>query len=300
MTSCAQCVLSLSSSSWVISLRSGCRWCAPGTVAHLNDLDLICATCGFSAGLFGNLCVGFMSVSSPCARLTHAPPLLPSLRDTFALIGDRPCSSSPPPGARSRIKPEALKNNLSPAVCTNMAPVRPHHTARLNPPNTHLPPPKSIVTVKYDSLEVDTVIVAPASLRSCNAGHGSCFTLQQSVRLPETEGSFRVAGAINTCVHLQTYRHGESREGGEGTEWKIPSRLLVIYSTHAFLHLTHSSNVFSNQQRWGLCVKLSVSVSLPSPHMSTVQNAQDDGSGRVSHINPTRCYAIAGRAINAC
>lgn len=37
------------------------------------------------------------------------------------------------------------------------------------------------------------------------------------------------------------------RKGGDGIGWKIPSLLLVIYSTHAFLHLTHSSNVFSNQ-----------------------------------------------------
>lgn len=65
-----------------------------------------------------------------------------------------------------------------PAVWRNMAPLRPTRTARLCPLNTRLPPSRSI-TVKYDSLEVDTVLVAPAPSRSCNAGHGGCFTLQQ-------------------------------------------------------------------------------------------------------------------------
>lgn len=38
---------------------------------------------------------------------------------------------------------------------------------------------ESVITVIYESLEVDTYIDAAVSLRSCNAGRGSCFTLQQ-------------------------------------------------------------------------------------------------------------------------
>lgn len=154
------------------------------TKAHLNNSDLICATCGFSAGLFDNLCVRLISLHDKytvCSSLKCTTAVCLSVRDTQALI-DRPSESSPL-GAPSRTKPGALKNSLSPAYWRNMAPIRPERTAKLYPLNTRLPPPRSI-TVKYDSLEVDTVIVAPASLRSCNAGHGSCFTLQQRTLAP--------------------------------------------------------------------------------------------------------------------
>ncbi len=95
------------------------------------------------------------------------------------------------------------------------------------------------------------------------------------------------------------YTERRGRKGGESNEWKIPSRLLVIYSTHAFLHLTRSSNVFSNQCGGGLCSS-SLSAARPSPRMSTVQAAQDDGPGRACHINHICCYAIALWAIKAC
>lgn len=118
---------------------------SPQIKAHLNILDLICATCGWSppVGRLDNLCVRFISVH--CALVFQMHPGDP------APTGE-PLSISAPLGAPSRC---AHKPPLPPAVWRNMAPIRPIRTARLCPLNTRLPPSKSI-TVKYDSLEVDS------------------------------------------------------------------------------------------------------------------------------------------------
>lgn len=95
------------------------------------------------------------------------------------------------------------------------------------------------------------------------------------VLFSEKENCFSVADKINKYI-LYVYTCTEKPRWGKGVwsnEWKIPTRLLVIYSTHAFLHLTQSSNIFNNQWRWVLCVKVLVSLTLPAD----VQNAQDDG-----------------------
>lgn len=67
-------------------------------------------------------------------------------------------------------------------------------------------------------------------------------------------------------------------ENSKATQLSIP--LTPSYTSQ-------SSNVFSNQQRWGAGYRLSVS--LPSPKTRTALNAQADGTGRARHISQTRC-----------
>lgn len=65
-----------------------------------------------------------------------------------------------------------------------------------------------------------------ASLRSCNAGQGSCFPLQHRSRgrsASEQRGKARTAGRIKA-----------DSKGDRSVEWKIPCRDPVIYSTHEF------------------------------------------------------------------
>lgn len=172
----------------------------------------------FSVGLFANL---FVRVISGHYKFTVSWSLKPtiagclSVRDTYALTGDGPSISSPP-GAPSGIKAEALKHSLCSGFWGNMAPGRPKHTARVYPLNPRLPPAKSVITVKYESLEVDTDAVAPASLRSCNAGQGSCFTLQQRSPAPGKRGVAE-GSSRHKCMYTCTNRHGEG-EMGRGEE----------------------------------------------------------------------------------
>lgn len=138
----------------------------------------------------------------------------------------------------------------------NMAPIRPTHTARLCPLNTRLPESS---TVKYVSLEVDTVAVAPASLRSCNAGQGSCFTAAE-----ESLTCFRAAAvlSIQAIGNMYKYTDMRGRQGGDSNEWKIPRRLSYLF--HSRLLTPHNPLMYSAISRdGGLCVRLSVS--LPSP-----------------------------------
>lgn len=137
-----------------------------------------------------------------------------------------------------------LKNNLSPSTFwSNMAPRSPLNTLLYPAVNTRMPP---LVTVKYDSLEVDTV-TCRASLQSCNAGRHEQLLLhtaaaEESSSRKERGLLYRVhIHALCTFTNIQTWKkRGLKGREEEGIEWKIPSRLLVIYSTHAFLHLTHT------------------------------------------------------------
>lgn len=125
-----------------------------------------------------------------------------------------------------------------------MAPVRPKHTARMKPLNGRL---QSIITVKYDSLEVDIVVVAPRPCGTAMRDTPAASYCSKGVLLREKRGWLYGSSrhkCIYSCVNIQK---GRERKGGESNEWKIPNRLLFIYSSHAFLHLTQPSNVFSNQ-----------------------------------------------------
>ena len=93
-----------------------------------------------------------------------------------------------------------------------MAPARPGHTARLLPFKT--PVKKRVVTVKYDSLEVATVTVAPRVLAELQCGgytapHCSREERREH-RYPDTEG---VLQGCSHCTYMEkdTDMKGEER-----------------------------------------------------------------------------------------
>lgn len=164
-------------------------------------------------------------------------------------------------------------------VWRNMAPIRPTHTARLCPLNTRLPE-SSIV--KYVFSAVDTVVVAP---RPCGAAMRGSVAASHCSRVTDLlQGSSRYE-YTSYRQHVQIYRH--ERETGRGQQWMENSKATQLSIPLTPSYTSQSSNVFSNQQRWGAGYRLSVS--LPSPKTRTALNAQADGTGRARHISQTRC-----------
>lgn len=129
---------------------------------------------------------------------------------------------------------------MSSALWRNMASKR---KARLHPSNSRLP---------WTSWRWNMALWRfSSSLQGCNAGHNS-FTLQQMT-------AARI-GRYWRYTHTyvwHTGRRGLTEEGRGCNEWKIPSRLTVIYSTHV-LYTSHRSLMYSAVNRnGGLCVRLS-------------------------------------------
>lgn len=63
---------------------------------------------------------------------------------------------------------------------------------------------ESVIIMIYESMEVDTFIVAAVSLRSCNAGRGSCSTLQQmnQARIGKGCRTIKTGGKnMHSCIY---------------------------------------------------------------------------------------------------
>lgn len=181
---------------WVFSepVRSFVSSTFPGhtvhtrTKAHFNHPDLICATCGFSVGLFDYLCVRFISLHDKYtvfSSLKCTPAGCLSVRGTQALI-----KASSPPGAPSRTKPGALKNSLSPAFWRNMAPVRPEHTAKLHPLNTR----RKALLWNMTLWRLTRWLWLPRPCGAAMRDTAAASHCSRGVRLPDC---FGVAAAIN-------------------------------------------------------------------------------------------------------